>query len=58
MRSDLKIFNFGVVKNALGHQSDSKILKSTIFQVRIDELTWFLACKYRFKKLKRLFVNF
>ena len=40
-------------------QSDCKILKTTITQVRIDESTRFLACRIdRFKKRKRWFVNF
>ena len=38
---------FGEVKKALV-QSDCRIPESTISQVRINESTWFLACRYRF----------
>ena len=49
--------SLGRVKNVLT-QSDYRILESTISQVRIDESTWFVACKYRFKKLVKQFVSF
>ena len=39
-------------------QSDCRILESTISQVKTDELTWFQACRFKFKKPKRWFENF
>ena len=46
-----------MVENALG-ESDSRILESTLSQVRIDETMWFLACRYRYKKRKMWFASF
>ena len=47
----------GEVKNVLG-QSDCRKLEGTIFQVRINISSWFLAYRYRFKKHKRRLLNF
>ena len=45
------------VKNALGHLN-CRILEPAIFQLKIDESTWFLAGRYRFKKPERWYVGF
>ena len=43
-------------QNAL-NQPDCNILKSALSQEKLDESTWYEACRYRFKKRKRWFVN-
>ena len=48
---DLKTFSCVASRNAL-NQSECRTFESTVFQVKIDESTWFLACRYKFKKLK------
>ena len=45
-------FYWGVAKNVLG-KSNLRILESIISQVKTDESTQSVACRYRFKKYKR-----
>ena len=52
-----KLWFWVMNKNALT-QSDCKIYKLAILQEKLDELTWFLASRYRFKKHRKWFVNF
>ena len=52
----LKVLNW-LGQKALS-QSDLRILESTWSEVRINVLTWFLACRYRLKKCETCFVSF
>ena len=40
-----------VCQNALS-QSVFRILKTALSQIRFNESTWFIECRYRFKKVK------
>lgn len=52
----LKVFNW-LGQKALS-QSDLRILESAWSKVRVNVLTWFMACRYRLKKCERCFVSF
>ena len=53
----LENFASWIMSQNVLNQSDCRIRKSTINKEKIDESTWFLACRYRFRVWLKLVKN-
>ena len=53
----LENFASWIMSQNVLNQSDCRIRKSTIHKEKIDESTWFLACRYRFRVWLKMVKN-